>query len=320
MNLDEGAGFAAYGGDPATRSALRIAWPAPFPLRTARPDCRAPLTLKDVSMRIASALLLASALGLAACAPTAPVAVAPAAEGVVPAHYQARMDSGPGGEPLEIKAIKAAYLRDRNVRTRVPYNGPDAPGTIVVDPYARFLYLVEPGGMATRTGVAVGKAGLGFSGTATIQRKAKWPAWTPTANMVRNEPELYGPVKGGLPGGLSNPLGPRALYLYQGGRDTLYRIHGTMDPSSIGKATSAGCIRLFSQDIIDIFDRVPMGTTVKVRTQSESRALEGPLVETPDGYLEQAAAAPQAAVQPVAFVETPLVETAPLVESAVPLL
>ena len=259
-------------------------------------------------MRFASALL-ASALALAACT-SAPVQQAPSAEAVVPAHYQSRMDAGPGGQPLEIKAIKAAYLRDRNVRARVPYNGPDAPGTIVVDPYARFLYLVEPGGMATRVGVAVGKAGLGFAGTATIQRKAKWPSWTPTANMVATEPELYGPVRHGKPGGLDNPLGPRALYLYQGGRDTMYRIHGTMDPSSIGKATSAGCIRLFSQDIMDLFDRVPMGTVVKVRTASESRALEGPLVETPDGYLEPAVQVAQPVVQPVAFVETPLVESA----------
>lgn len=269
-------------------------------------------------MRIASAALLAAALGLAACGPE-PVAQAqaqaPAAAAPVPGVYQARTDIGPNGEPLEIKAIKPAYLRDRNVRAQVPYNGPDAPGTIVVDPYARFLYLVEPGGTATRVGVAVGKAGLGFAGTATVGRKAKWPSWTPTANMVATEPELYSQFRGGVPGGLTNPLGSRALYLYQGSRDTLYRIHGTMDPSSIGKATSAGCIRLFNQDIIDLFDRVPTGTKVKVRTAAESRALEGPLVETPDGYLEPAGVP---VVQPVAATGAPVVTGAPLVESAVP--
>lgn len=251
-------------------------------------------------MRIASAALLACALSLAACGPE-PAMQAPATSMPVPAYYQARTESGPNGEPLEIKAVKPAYLRERNVRAQVPYNGPDAPGTIVVDPYARFLYLVEPGGTATRVGIAVGKAGLGFAGEATIKRKARWPTWTPTANMVATEPELYGAVRNGLPGGLTNPLGPRALYLYQGNVDTMYRIHGTVDPSSIGKATSAGCIRLFSQDIIDLFDRVPIGTHVKVRTQSESLALEGPLTETPDGYLEPAGvpAVVQTAAAPV---------------------
>ena len=253
-------------------------------------------------MRFAVAMF-ACALGLAACAPN-PVEQAPTTPTAIPAAYEARTDVGPSGEPLPIPAIKPAYLRERNIRARVPYNGPEAPGTIVVDPYARFLYFVEPGGMATRVGVAVGKAGLGFAGTATIQRKAKWPSWTPTANMVRNEPELYGPVRNGLPGGLTNPLGPRALYLYEGGRDTLYRIHGTVDPSSVGKATSAGCIRLFSQDILDLFDRVPIGTPVKVRTAAESRALEGPLVETPDGYLEPAAPVVQAAAPDMALVES----------------
>lgn len=260
-------------------------------------------------MRLASAALLA-VLALAACGPE-PVAQAPVAPMVTPAAYQARTDTGPNGEPLEIKAIKPAYLRDRNVRAQVPYNGPDAPGTVVVDPYARFLYLVEPGGMATRVGIAVGKAGLGFAGTATVGRKARWPSWTPTANMVATEPELYGPVKNGKAGGLDNPLGSRALYLYQGKTDTMYRIHGTLDPSSVGKATSAGCIRLFNQDIMDLFDRVPTGTKVKVRTQSESLALEGPLVETPDGYLEPAA--------PVAAAAQPApTQTVALVESAVP--
>ena len=146
-----------------------------------------------------------------------------------------------------------------------------------------------------RFGIAVGRAGTGFAGSGTIRRKAAWPSWTPTANMVRTEPELYGPVRNGLPGGPQNPLGSRALYLYQGGRDTLYRIHGTLDPSSIGKATSAGCIRLFNQDILDLYDETPLGTAVKVRTRAESAALEGPLSETPDGYLVPAGQVAQVA-------------------------
>ncbi len=238
-------------------------------------------------MRLAP-LMLALGLGLAACAPTPPTTTtAPAANKGI---YGARTDSGPRGEPIEIHAVRAAYLTDRNRRQQVAYNGPEAAGTLVVDPYARFLYHVLGNGQAMRYGVAVGKAGKTFQGNATIGRKHAWPSWTPTANMVRTQPELYGPLKGGLAGGVDNPLGSRALYLYKGSRDTMYRIHGTMDPSSVGKATSAGCIRVFNQDILDLFEEIPSGTKVRVRTQAESLALEGPLVELPNGYLAPAGA------------------------------
>ncbi|AXC48503.1 L,D-transpeptidase [Paracoccus suum] len=270
-------------------------------------------------MRIAS-LALMFALGLAACTDTpAPTASTGSTLTSVPPTYQARTDVGPNGEPVPIPAVNIAYLTERNRRQQVPYNGPEAPGTIVVDPYSRFLYHVMEGGQAMRYGVAVGKAGTGFSGSATIQRKAAWPSWTPTANMVRTNPELYGPVKNGLKGGLDNPLGSRALYLYNGGKDTYYRIHGTMDPSSIGKATSAGCIRLFNQDILDLFQQVPIGTAVRVRSPEESRRYEGELVESPEGYLTPVGgtvvhSAPTGAVAgDVAAATTPSI-----VESAVP--
>lgn len=246
-------------------------------------------------MRLAAPLFMAAVLGLTACTPAPePQSPIPTA---IPAAYEKRVIAGPGGDAVTIPTVNPAYLKDRNVRQRVAYNGPEGPGTIVVDPYARFLYHVLPGGEAMRYGISVGTAGKGFVGTGTIKRKVSWPSWTPTANMVRNNPELYGPLKGGLKGGLDNPLGTRALYLYKGGRDTLYRIHGTMDPSSIGKATSAGCIRMFNQDIIDLFEEVPMGTRVVVRSEAQSAALEGPLNSTPDGYLEPAN---QIAAQPVA--------------------
>lgn len=232
-------------------------------------------------MRIAT-LMLALTLGLGACGPSGPDQPATAP---IPADYQAIEVSGPDGNPTVIPAVNPAYLVERNRRQRVAYNGPDKPGTIVVDPHARFLYHVLEGGEAMRFGIAVGHAGLGFTGTGTIQRKAHWPSWTPTQNMIRREPELYGPVSGGLKGGLDNPLGARALYLYRGGKDTMYRIHGTMDPSSIGKSTTAGCIRLFNQDILDLYDETPMGTNVRVRTRAESLRYEGRLVETPEGYL-----------------------------------
>lgn len=229
-------------------------------------------------------LMLTALLGLAACGPNPQQQDTTAALLTTPAIYQARTDNGPNGEAINIAKVRPAYLNERNVRQRVAYNGSEAPGTIVVDPYARFLYHVLPGGEAMRYGIAVGKAGTGFAGTGTIARKARWPSWRPTANMVATEPELYGDLAGGVSGGLTNPLGSRALYLYQGGQDTMYRIHGTMDPSSVGKATSAGCIRLFNQDIMDLFDQVPTGTQVKVRSPAESEQLEGPLVDTPDGY------------------------------------
>lgn len=242
-------------------------------------------------MRLAP-LMLALGLGLAACAPTPQTPAAPPADRAV---YGARTDAGPRGEPIDINAVRPAYLTERNRRQQVAYHGPEAAGSIVVDPYARFLYHVLGNGEAMRYGVAVGQAGKNFQGNATVGRKHAWPSWTPTANMVRNQPELYGPLKGGLSGGVDNPLGSRALYLYKGNRDTMYRIHGTMDPSSVGKATSAGCIRLFNQDIMDLFDEIPSGTSVKVRTRAESLALEGPLVELPNGYLAPAGGEAQTA-------------------------
>jgi len=193
-----------------------------------------------------------------------------------------------------IAAVDAGYLTERTTRTEVAYPAADAPGTIVVDPFARFLYLVQPGNRAIRYGIAVGREGYGFSGDAAIHRKEAWPRWTPTANMVRKDPEIYGPYAGGMAGGIDNPLGARALYLYRGGRDTYYRIHGTNNASTIGRATSAGCIRLFNQDIIDLFEEVDLGTKVHVRTLEESLAIEGPMVELENGYVVPEAIAAEA--------------------------
>ena len=120
--------------------------------------------------------------------------------------------------------------------------------------------------------VGVGKAGFAFTGNATIARKAEWPGWTPTPNMLKREPEQFGPYASGLEGGLGNPLGARALYLYRGGRDTYYRIHGTNEPSTIGRSVSSGCIRMFNQDVIDLENRVPVGAKVVVRRAAGSVA------------------------------------------------
>lgn len=184
--------------------------------------------------------------------------------------YEAQQDGS-----YTLPAVDPQYLEGVNRRARVAYDGPEAPGTIVVDPYAKFLYLLYEGGQAMRYPVAVGREGRGFSGGATVLRKREWPGWQPTANMLRTEPEVYGPFARGVPGGLASPLGARALYLYRGGRDTYFRIHGTNDMASIGNATSAGCIRLFNQDIVNLYEQVPLGTPVVVRTYEQSVALEG---------------------------------------------
>ncbi|MBO6638107.1 MAG: L,D-transpeptidase [Roseitalea sp.] len=139
-----------------------------------------------------------------------------------------------------------------------------APGTIIVDPRNHFLYLQERGRQARRYGVGVGRAGLAFQGTAVIGRKAEWPRWTPTQNMIRREPQKYARYAGGVPGGPNNPLGARALYLYRNGRDTLYRIHGTNQPQSIGQSVSNGCIRMINDHVVDLYERVPVGARVVV--------------------------------------------------------
>lgn len=163
-----------------------------------------------------------------------------------------------------IPATDISNVEPRFLRQQVDYHRSEVPGTIVIDTANRFLYLVQEGGKALRYGIGVGKEGLEFEGTATVGRKAQWPRWTPTQNMIRREPDRYAKYAGGMEPGITNPLGPRALYLYKDGRDTLFRIHGTTEPWSIGLAVSSGCIRLFSQDIVDLYSRVPTGAPVVV--------------------------------------------------------
>jgi lipoprotein-anchoring transpeptidase ErfK/SrfK len=174
-----------------------------------------------------------------------------------------------------LPAVDRKYLEGVNRRAQVAYAGPEAPGTIVVDPHAKFLYLVLADGQAIRYPIAVGREGRGFRGTATVGRKAAWPGWQPTANMIRSEPEVYAAFARGIPGGLASPLGARALYLYRDNRDTFFRIHGTNDLGSIGNSGSAGCIRLFNHDIIQLYELVQPGAPVVVRTYEQSVALEG---------------------------------------------
>ena len=205
---------------------------------------------------------------LAACAQTTDVATRPSAPAVDPT-LQAMYGTVQDGDET-IPAVDVSKMDPRNVRQLVNYRTSYAPGTIVVDPYARFLYLVMEGDKAMRYGVGVAKAGLEFQGEGDIKRKARWPGWVPTPSMIAREPDRYGPLAQGMEGGIDNPLGARALYLYKDGKDTLYRVHGTNEAWSIGKSVSSGCIRLLNQDIIDLHSRVPEGSKMVVLTAEES--------------------------------------------------
>lgn len=163
-----------------------------------------------------------------------------------------------------ITAVDISDIDPAMLRQRVDYQTDEPVGTIVVDTAARHLYLVEGDGKAMRYGIGVGKEGLAFAGAAIIKRKAEWPHWSPTKNMMDREPARYRHLASGMVGGLANPLGPRALYLYQGERDTMFRIHGTTEPETIGGAVSSGCIRLINQDIVDLYSRVKIGSRVVV--------------------------------------------------------
>ncbi|MQB13139.1 L,D-transpeptidase [Agrobacterium sp. ICMP 6402] len=205
---------------------------------------------------------------LSACAQTSMHSTRVQAAAVDPG-VQAMYGAVQDGDSL-IPAVNIAKMDPKNVRQIVNYRTSYAPGTIVVDPHARFLYLVMENEKAMRYGVGVAKAGLEFTGEADIERKARWPGWVPTQDMIKREPDRYGPLADGLPGGIANPLGARALYLYQDGKDTLYRIHGTNESWSIGQSVSSGCVRLLNQDIIDLHSRVPKGSRVVVLGPEES--------------------------------------------------
>ena len=153
-----------------------------------------------------------------------------------------------------------ASVPEQYLRHIVDYSRKEQPGTILVDTNSRYLYYVLPQGKAIRYGVAVGEEAMAFSGVARVGRMAEWPDWIPTAEIQAR----LGPYPSRVHGGAANPLGARALYLYAGNKDTLYRIHGTNQPEYIGQAISSGCIRMRNEDVIDLFDRVKLGSTVVV--------------------------------------------------------
>ena len=232
-----------------------------------------------------SLLLLGAAglaLGLAGCAgmdgqgvvasapasvpavpPTKPVAVAATFNPKYSALYQ------PVSDKFPVVGLNDKTIRKGFERKEVDYATTEAPGTVVVDPHSHYLYYVEQNGKAMRYGVAVGKQGFLWSGTAMIKTKQEWPDWYPPKEMIERHPELKPQLDKlqsgiGVAGGYRNPLGARAMYLWQGNKDTYFRIHGTLEPQSIGTNASSGCIRMINQDAIDLYSRVSEGTKVVV--------------------------------------------------------
>ncbi len=185
-------------------------------------------------------------------------------------------------EPFPVPAIPVNRMDPALFRQLVatPPQVPGEPGTVVIDTQARFLYLVQPGDRSLRYAIGVGRQGFSWAGDAEIWDKQQWPKWFPPAEMMERDP-YAAQYPDGMDGGSKNPLGSRAMYLYEGDcnegnlrtascRDTLFRIHATNEPMSIGKAVSSGCIRMWNQDIIDLYDRVPIGTKVMVLGMPEA--------------------------------------------------
>ena len=239
------------------------------------------------------AALGAASASLSACVTSPPVVedqgfppygAGPAGIGDPAAMYAATEDEG-----VMLPAIPYQKIDPQYYRQEVPTPATlvkEKPGTVVVDPGNRFLYLVEDNGTSMRYGVGVGRDGFAWSGDATIHDKQAWPKWFPPKEMIARQPELT-EYADGMEGGIKNPLGARALYLWQGNKDTLYRLHGTNEPQSIGHAMSSGCIRLLNQDVIDLYNRVPVGAKVIVLPAQD-----------PNAQYVDYGAAPQAAASP----------------------
>ncbi|MCX7899809.1 MAG: L,D-transpeptidase [Methylocystis sp.] len=226
-------------------------------------------------------------------APPAPaVAAAPEAAGPRAAN-EPKLDqsfSAIYGEQKDgaftVPAVKAAHLNPAFVRKKVAYETSEPAGSIVIDPAAHYLYYIEGGGMATRYGVGVGREGFVWSGSATIKNKQEWPDWYPPKEMIERRPDLQGKMSKlqsgeGMHGGPNNPLGARAMYLWQGDKDTLFRIHGTNEPWSIGHSESSGCVRMINQDVIDLYNKVQPGAKVVVLGSRGARPVEA-LLQRPD--------------------------------------
>lgn len=209
----------------------------------------------------AGALFLGGCTTALPTSPTHALVAAPPPPPPTPLMYAEMPD-----EQFPIPAVDTAKLDRRFWREEIDYPTDERAGTLIVDTPSKYLYHVLPGGRATRYGIGVGREGFAWAGRAAVAYKRKWPRWTPPDSMVARQPELepYSIANGGMGPGLKNPLGARALYIHEGGRDTLYRLHGTPEASSIGKAVSSGCIRLVNQDVAHLYDTVRDGSPIVV--------------------------------------------------------
>ncbi|ANL39308.1 UNVERIFIED_ORG: lipoprotein-anchoring transpeptidase ErfK/SrfK [Rhizobium esperanzae] len=194
-----------------------------------------------------------------------------AAAGLVLSLMSASAFAAPAGSdntqrPAQIVRVAQMpkYVKPQFKRKKVHLMTTEAAGTVIIDTNNKYLYLVEGNNRATRYGIGVGRDGFGWSGIVKIGRKAEWPAWTPPAEMRRREAAKGHIIPAYQEGGEDNPLGARAMYLYQGGRDTIFRIHGTNQPWTIGLNMSSGCIRMMNEDVTHLYDRAPVGTKVIV--------------------------------------------------------
>lgn len=192
----------------------------------------------------------------------APRPMGPPDEAELATRYAAQTDGG-----HQLPAVPYQKIDPRLYRQRVRNTTGEPAGTVVVDTPSNYLYVVEPGGTAMRYGVGLGRAGFAWEGEGVIHWRQKWPRWKPPAEMIARQPSLakYSVENGGQDPGPDNPLGARALYIFQNGQDTLYRLHGTKDWASIGKSVSSGCVRLINQDVIDLYERVPYKARIVVR-------------------------------------------------------
>jgi lipoprotein-anchoring transpeptidase ErfK/SrfK len=205
----------------------------------------------------------AGALFLGGCttAPEPALVAAPPPPPPPPLMYAAMPN-----EQFPIPAVDTTRLDQRFWRQDIDYPTDERVGTLIVDTPGKYLYHVLPGARATRYGIGVGREGFAWAGRAIVAYKRKWPRWTPPDSMVARQPELepYSIANGGMDPSLDNPLGARALYIHEGGRDTLYRLHGTPEASSIGQSVSSGCIRLVNQDVAHLYDSVRDGSSIVV--------------------------------------------------------
>ncbi|MBD9386090.1 L,D-transpeptidase [Agrobacterium sp. AGB01] len=196
-------------------------------------------------------------MGMAALA----VISVPSAQAVTLADKALNVPAGTDVQPV---AIQKKQVEEKYKRRVVRLSTSETPGTIIVDTNNKFLYFVEGKNRATRYGIGVGRDGFGWSGVVKVGRKAEWPTWTPPAEMRRREAAKGRILPAVQMGGEDNPLGARALYLYQGGRDTIFRIHGTNQPWTIGLNMSSGCIRMMNKDVEHLYARADIGTKVIV--------------------------------------------------------